>query len=202
MFAMFKGEPDRPRDGQKGSVPSTAPRKQVAKVTLQVFRLPPLPGIKPEDLPQCIDECLRGMRHHAWHECEYHEGNLTQEGGDCTVSPALFSDIKMCADDKIPRRRMFKLIGGNMVAYNEITRKEVTTIDLRQAIAVIDLNPDQSQRDLKLAAGRKTPGGGGDDEYDGGMGMFGARPRSFRVEFKSGDGIAFSADKDADKSTW
>lgn len=86
MFAMFKGEPDRPRDGQTGSIPSTAPRKQVAKVTLQVFRLPPLPGINPDDLPQCIDECLRGMRHHAWHECEYHEGNLTQEGGDCTVS--------------------------------------------------------------------------------------------------------------------
>lgn len=88
-----------------------------------------------------------------------------------------------------------------MVAYNEITRKEVTTIDLRQAIAVVDLNPDQSQKDLKLAAGRKTPGGGGDDD-DGGMGIFGARPRSFRVEFKGGDGIVFSADKDTDKTTW
>lgn len=89
MFAMFKGEPDRPRDGGNTNVPASGPRKQVAKVTLQVFRLPPLPGIKPEDLPQCIDECLRGMRHHAWHECEYHEGNLTQEGGDCTVSVKL-----------------------------------------------------------------------------------------------------------------
>lgn len=86
MFAMFKGEPDRPREGARGAVPPNTPRKQVAKVTLQVFRLPPLPGIKPDELPQCIDECLRGMRHHAWHECEYHEGNLTQEGGDCSVS--------------------------------------------------------------------------------------------------------------------
>lgn len=89
-----------------------------------------------------------------------------------------------------------------MVAYNEITKKEMTTIDLRQAIAVVDLNPDQSQRDLKLAAGRKTPGGGGGDDEDGGMGMFGARPRSFKVEFKRGDGIVFSADKDSDKTTW
>jgi hypothetical protein len=85
MFAMFKGEPDRPGPHELPKVPNQ-PRKQLAKVTLQMFRLPPLPGVRPEDLPQCIDECLRGIRHHAWHTCEYHEGILTQEGGDCKVS--------------------------------------------------------------------------------------------------------------------
>ena len=97
MFAMFRGEPDRQdtvssvdpsvsASGEAKSEKSSAPRKQLGKITLQVFRLPPLPGLKPEEMPQCIEECLRGMRHHAWHEHEYHEGVLTQEGGDCVVS--------------------------------------------------------------------------------------------------------------------
>jgi serine/arginine repetitive matrix protein 2 len=66
--------------------PSPAIRKQVCKITLQIFRLPPLPGLDQDQLPQSIDECLRGMRHHAWHEHEYHEGLLTQKGGDSNVS--------------------------------------------------------------------------------------------------------------------
>ena len=87
MFAMFKGEPERRGDGQASKeVDPNAPRKQVAKITLQMFRLPPLPGLTQEEMPQCIDECLRGMRHHAWHQCEYHEGVLTQQGGDLRVS--------------------------------------------------------------------------------------------------------------------
>ena len=88
MFAMFRGEPDR-TIGQQPPVqpPQNAARKQIAKITLQIFRLPPIPGLKVEEMPQCIDECLRGIRHHAWHEHEYHEGVLTQEGGDCTVRP-------------------------------------------------------------------------------------------------------------------
>ena len=88
MFAMFKGEPDRAVPGAPSLNGGGGPRKQVAKITLQILRLPPIPGMKPDELPQCIDECLRGMRHHAWHEHEYHEGILTQEGGDCTVSQA------------------------------------------------------------------------------------------------------------------
>lgn len=67
--------------------PAAAPvRRQVCKITLQVFRLPPLPGLTDTQLPQSIDECLRGMRHHAWHEHEYHQGVMTQSGGDCVVS--------------------------------------------------------------------------------------------------------------------
>lgn len=94
MFAMFKGEPERrgqeQQGGGAGNIPPNAARKQVAKITLQVFRLPPLPGLDEEELPKCIDECLRGMRHHAWHEVEYHEGMLTQQGGDCKVGAVLF----------------------------------------------------------------------------------------------------------------
>lgn len=84
--AQESGRPSsQPNAGSEASTPAV--RKQVCKVTLQMFRLPPLPGLTQEQLPQSIDECLRGMRHHAWHEHEYHEGLLTQKGGDSIVSP-------------------------------------------------------------------------------------------------------------------
>lgn len=75
-----------------------AEKKLLAKVTLQIFRLPPLPGLKPEQLPNSIDECLRGMRHHTWHEQEYLEGVLTQCGGDCTVSWGAWGKFVRAAD--------------------------------------------------------------------------------------------------------
>ena len=91
MFAMFKGDGvfnGDPVDLTSSTSSTSAARKQLAKITLQMFRLPPLPGLKLEDMPQCIEDCLRGMRHHAWHGVEYQEGVLTQHGGDCTVSPS------------------------------------------------------------------------------------------------------------------
>lgn len=71
--------------GAGGSGGSGGSRKQVAKITLQVLRLPPLAGLGPEQMPGCIDDALRGIRHHGWWGCEYHEGVLTQLGGDCPV---------------------------------------------------------------------------------------------------------------------
>ncbi|EIW73323.1 hypothetical protein TREMEDRAFT_73045 [Tremella mesenterica DSM 1558] len=173
MFAMFRGEPDR-HIGPGQQQAQNAPRKQLAKITLQIFRLPPIPGLRPEELPQCIDDCLRGIRHHAWHEHEYHEGLLTQDGGDCTV----------------PRRRMFRLIGGNLVAMNEVTKKHVASIDLRQAIGVIDLNVSGGSPKSRMTMRR------GSDEG------ISSRPRSFEMEFKDGETIIFSADTDADKVAW
>ncbi|WWC99204.1 hypothetical protein V866_006099 [Kwoniella sp. B9012] len=167
MFAMFKA-------GSSGS--NGQSRKQLAKITLQIFRLPPIPGLKGEELPQCIDEALRGMRHHAWHEHEYHEGVLTQEGGDCNM----------------PKRRLFKLIGGNLVAINEVTKKEVTKIDLRQAISVIDLNA----QDNGTPKSRMTMRPRSSDE---GLSV---RPRCFMVEFTDGEGITFAADNDKSKEVW
>ena len=77
--------------------PPAAPvRRQVCKITLQVFRLPPLPGLTDAQLPQSIDECLRGMRHHAWHEHEYHQGVMTQNGGDCVVSTTIKQRMMLC----------------------------------------------------------------------------------------------------------
>jgi len=186
MFAMFKGEPDREVPG----TPSTSgggPRRQVAKITLQILRLPPIPGMKPDELPPSIDECLKGIRHHAWHEHEYHEGVLTQEGGDCTVSGS-FSSLGQNNEKQLPRRRMFKLIGGNLVAINEVTKKEVASIDLRQMRGIVDLNAIDSSP--KTARPRNSDEG------------IAVRPRSFRADFAGGEVIIFSADKDEDKATW
>lgn len=87
-----------------------AQRPMIGKITLQIFRLPPLPGLKQDDLPQCIDEALRGMRHHAWHEHEYHEGVLTQDGGDCSVSTSLTlpKRVSAFADDLAPETPTFQ----------------------------------------------------------------------------------------------
>jgi hypothetical protein len=196
MFAMFKGEPERRTDGTAGTVDPNAPRKQVAKITLQVFRLSPLPGLTQDEMPQCIDECLRGMRHHAWHQMEYHEGTLTQQGGDLRVSHPQTLPSCTVADTQSLRRRVFKLIGGRMVAWNESKQKEVVTIDLKHASTVVDLNPDMANMSPASKMTRMTNWDMDDDEY----GM--ARPNSFRVEFDDGEAITFSADNKAEKARW
>jgi hypothetical protein len=169
-----------------GSVPE---KKLLAKVTLQIFRLPPLPGLTHEQLPQSIDDCLRGMRHHTWHEQEHLEGTLTQRGGDCQVSrydsPEKLRGVDPCASRyiQVPRRRSFRLKGSNLIAGNPVTKKEVVKIDLQQMIGAKDNN---------------TPDGAAKDEDEGLSSM----PRSFRLMFKGDEDIVFSADTDKEKQKW
>jgi len=65
-----------------GTTMTTLP---VGELALQLFRLPPLHGVPPTQLPQSLDECLRGLKHVSWHKVTYFEGTLTQTGGDCVV---------------------------------------------------------------------------------------------------------------------
>lgn len=93
-----------------------------------------------------------------------------------------------------PKRRMFKLIGGNLVAHNEVTKKQVATIDLRKATRVIDLDEPETN-----AAGNRMSRILVEEEG------WTVRPNSFRVEFGERNpdgGITFSADKPADKKVW
>lgn len=72
--------------GGHGEAAAQPPKTmQVGEIVLQMFRLPPLPGIPPEQLPQSLEECHRGLKHVGWHKVTYFEGTLTQNGGDCTV---------------------------------------------------------------------------------------------------------------------
>jgi len=70
--------------GTSGKATMTTP---VGEIVLQVFRLPAIPGIPVDELPQSLEDCHRGLRHVQWHKKVYHEGKLTQYGGDCTVGP-------------------------------------------------------------------------------------------------------------------
>ncbi|BEI81241.1 hypothetical protein CcaverHIS002_0204010 [Cutaneotrichosporon cavernicola] len=154
MFGMYKNQPS----------PDGPVRKQVAKITVQILRIPALHGLAISELPGSIDETLKGLRNHLWHQHIYHESTLTQLGGDC----------------RTPRRRVLRLVGGNLYGINEVTRKEVASIDLTQAIDVVDLNASTR------------------DDYD----PYSTRPRSFEIRFKDGERISFSADKDQDKLIW
>jgi len=151
---------------------------QVGNIVLQIFRLPPLPGIPPDQLPQSLDECHRGLRHTAWHKMTYFEGTLTQNGGDCVSW----------------RRRHLRVIGANLVAYNDVTKRAMATIDLRKAIRVDD--------DYGPRAPLMSPASGASsryvDEFDG---PYGAE-RSFRLIFPREQEIVFFADTDEEKRKW
>lgn len=75
-----------PLIGQRIEIGGKYSTLQVGEIVLQMFRLPPLPGIAPDQLPQSLEECHRGLRHINWHKVTYFEGTLTQSGGDCSVS--------------------------------------------------------------------------------------------------------------------
>ena len=81
---------------------------------------------------------------------------------------------------------MFKLIGGNLVAINEVTKKTVSSIDLRKATRIVDLS------DIAPAQN--------DDEEEEYTGFEGCR--SFRIVFTNGERIDFESGKKDDKAMW
>lgn len=83
-------ETSYPLIGQRAELGGKFSTQQVGEIVLQMFRLPPLPGVPPDDLPQSLEECHRGLRHINWHKVTYFQGTLTQNGGDCSVSVLLF----------------------------------------------------------------------------------------------------------------
>jgi hypothetical protein len=81
------------------------------------------------------------------------------------------------------RRRQLRVIGSNLVAFNDVTKKATVVIDLKKAIAVED---DQQARDPY------------DDDYDGHYGV----ERAFRLIFPQDRAITFFADTEEEKSRW
>ncbi|KAI0056363.1 hypothetical protein BV25DRAFT_1832375 [Artomyces pyxidatus] len=153
---------------------------QVGELVLQFFRLPALPGVPSNQLPQSLEECHRGLRHVHWHKMTYFEGTLTQNGGDCATW----------------RRRQFRVIGANLVAFNDVTKRATATIDLRKAVAVEDVRDPRSQvlSPSSTQTGRST-------QYDDSDALYGVE-RSFRLLFQRDQEILFFADTDDEKSRW
>lgn len=82
-------ETSYPLIGQRAELGGKFSTQQVGEIVVQMFRLPPLPGIPQDDLPQSLEDCHRGLRHINWHKVTYFQGTLTQSGGDCSVSSGL-----------------------------------------------------------------------------------------------------------------
>ncbi|KAJ6593571.1 hypothetical protein B0H19DRAFT_1090989 [Mycena capillaripes] len=172
-------ETNYPLIGQRAELGGKASTLQVGELVLQMFRLPPLPGIPPDELPQSLEECHRGLRHINWHKVTYFQGTLTQSGGDCSTW----------------RRRQLRVIGANLVAFNDVTKKATATIDLKKAVAVED---DQEARGAMSPASANTARSSRYDEYDG---LYGVE-RSFRLVFPNDQEILFFADTDEEKAKW
>ncbi|KAI6029361.1 hypothetical protein BKA83DRAFT_679982 [Pisolithus microcarpus] len=147
---------------------------ELGEIVLQLFRLPAMPGVLSAHLPQSLDECLRGLRHVAWHKVTYFEGTLTQNGGDCTTW----------------RRRKLRVVGANLIAFNDVTKKVTATINLKKAIAVEGIGDARS--------GDSASGGSYRDDYDGPCSV----ERSFRLVFPGNQEIFFFADTDEEKAKW
>ena len=88
------------------------------------------------------------------------------------------------------RRRMFRVIGANLIAFNDVTKKATATINLKKAIAVEDT------QDARSAA--LSPDGRYRKDYDSLI----AVERSFRLVFPSEQEILFFADSDEEKAKW
>ncbi|KAF7375860.1 PH domain-containing protein [Mycena sanguinolenta] len=172
-------ETSYPLIGQRTELGGKASTLQVGELVLQMFWLPPLPGVPPEELPQSLDECHRGLRHINWHKVTYFQGTLTQNGGDCSSW----------------RRRQLRVIGANLVAFNDVTKKATATIDLKKAVAVED---NQEARGAMSPASGMTGRSSRYDEYDA---LYGVE-RSFRLVFPNDQEIMFFADTDEEKTKW
>lgn len=91
------------------------------------------------------------------------------------------------------KRRHFRIIGANMVAFNDVTKRAITTIDLKKAVNLYD---DQ-ERNMKTPVSHASSGSY-DDEFDGPCGV----EKSFKLLFSGNQRISFFADTEADKARW
>ena len=150
--------------GAGSSTGAPAGRLVRGMLRIRLFYLPPLPQALEPSLPGNMQEAAQGMDSVSWHQTmtSYH-GVLTQLGGDCISW----------------RRRPMRIIGLNLVCYNEVTKRPTTRIDLVQAVSVDECGPTTSHPD---------------DSYN--------VPRSFCLSFRDGEKIYLFADTEESMRDW
>lgn len=94
------------------------------------------------------------------------------------------------------RRRHFRVIGSNLVAFNDVTKKATATIDLRKALAVED--DEITRNELLSPASAVSARSSRYVEFDVPYGV----ERSFRLIFPDDQEIIFFADTDEEKDKW
>lgn len=89
-----------------------------------------------------------------------------------------------------------RLVGANLIAFNDVTKRAMATIDLRKAIAVED--DQQARANLIMSPESTASRARWVEEFDGPCGV----ERSFRLVFPDNQEIAFFADTDEEKMKW
>lgn len=86
------------------------------------------------------------------------------------------------------------MIGSNLVAFNDVTKKATATIDLKKAVAVEDDDPTISPMTSPASAVPARQRNEFDEVY--------RVERSFRLIFPNDEEISFFADSDEAKARW
>ncbi|TIB03467.1 hypothetical protein E3P84_02834 [Wallemia ichthyophaga] len=145
----------------------------VGKLVLHVLGIPTLPGVVQKDLPSSLEHTVKTMKEMQWHKKKICQSVLTQLGGGVTSW----------------RRRMYSLVGGRIIVFNEVTKRAIATIDLATAKAVLDCNN----------ASAEAVENGWVDEGDASV------ERSFMLVLQDQSGeekLHFFSDTDEDKEVW
>ncbi|KAJ1913282.1 Bud site selection protein bud4 [Mycoemilia scoparia] len=103
-------------------VEGTWDKKNKARLQLQMFFVPSIPGLSVESLPPTLSDCSNSIEIINWHNTTYCTGFLSQRGGDT----------------KFWRRRYFKQVGCHLIAFHEESRQPRMFMDLNYATRVID----------------------------------------------------------------
>ena len=80
-----------------------------------------------------------------------------------------------------------------MVAFNDVTKRAITTIDLKKAVSL----HDDQEKNMKTPTSHASSNSY-DDEFDGPCGV----ERSFKLFFPGNQRMSFFADTEADKARW
>jgi hypothetical protein len=86
------------------------------------------------------------------------------------------------------------VIGSNLVAFNDVTKKATATIDLKKALSIEDDDPTISPMTSPASAATSRQRNEFDEVY--------RVERSFRLIFPNGEEISFFADSDEAKARW
>lgn len=115
-----------PLQMRKGT-PTAQQPNVVGTILMQMIYAPRTDGLQAPDIddseyPRSLGGCLVALRIAEWHKKKWYEGPMAQLGGGTTYW----------------KRRHYELIGGKLIARNEITKKLVEVMDLSRAVYLSD----------------------------------------------------------------
>ena len=158
----------------------------VGQLQLQLLYVPKPRGGTDEAMPKSMSSAVREMNRANDVKEIGHEGNLSQQGGDCTHW----------------RRRFFRLQNSRLTAYHEHTHQKRAVINLSKASRLVDdkttlvADITAPSSPSKASRGRRKSGFAEEDEG------YNYVEEGFRIRFANGETIDFYADSRAQKDEW